>query len=142
MTQIELFNESTIEIPLIVSDYQTLLEKVSAGEKVSFSLIEIVYVDETGIQQVNKQYLQHDYVTDIITFSYTDEDSIQTSSDIEGTLYMCAPRIIEQASELNVDHVEEFKRVFIHGLLHLSGHDDQTADAKSIMTQKENKYLL
>ncbi len=142
MTQIELFNESTIEIPLENSEYETLLAKVSSGENVSFSLIEIVYVDETGIQQVNKQYLQRDYVTDIITFSYTDENDVQTTSEVEGTLYMCAPRIIEQANELNVDRVEEFKRVFIHGLLHLCGFDDQSADAKSIMTQKENQYLL
>jgi rRNA maturation RNase YbeY len=142
LTQIELFNESTIEIPLENSEYETLLAKVSSGENVSFSLIEIVYVDETGIQQVNKQYLQRDYVTDIITFSYTDENDVQTTSEVEGTLYMCAPRIIEQANELNVDRVEEFKRVFIHGLLHLCGFDDQSADAKSIMTQKENQYLL
>jgi probable rRNA maturation factor len=142
LTQIELFNESTTEIPLEESDYETLLAKVSAGENVTFSLIEIVYVDETGIQEVNKQYLERDYVTDIITFSYADEDSDQTNSDIEGTLYMCAPRIIEQANELNVDHVEEFKRVFIHGLLHLCGHDDQNSDAKSQMTIKENQYLL
>lgn len=141
MTELEIFNESGQSIPLDKNQFENIISKVSEGEKVNFTLVEIVYVDETGIQNVNTEYLGRDYITDIITFNYTDDSVVTNKADIEGTIYMCPQRIIEQAKELNVEQNEEFKRIFIHGLLHLCGYNDDTKVQKLQMTKKEDQYL-
>ncbi len=135
---IQLFNESSVEIPLSSSVCARITSSLAENEDCSFDLIEIVYVDEDEIVRINKEHLDRDYVTDIITFRY-DNDSRNT--DIEGTLFCCAPRILEQAREFNESPHREFLRIFIHGLLHLAGYEDNTEDKKRVMTQKENDYL-
>lgn len=135
---IQLYNESGKEIPIDFEVIREYLLKVATQEDCSFSLLEVVYVDESGIVDINQEYLSRDYVTDIISFRY-DED--QDNTNIEGTLYCCAQRIYEQALELNEDIEREFKRILIHGLLHLCGYEDDTPGAKEKMTQRENYYL-
>ncbi|MGK7370747.1 MAG: rRNA maturation RNase YbeY, partial [Candidatus Halalkalibacterium sp. M3_1C_030] len=123
----QLFNESGKEIPIDLEIIRKCLSEVKAKEDCSFSLLEVVYVDESGIVEINQEYLERDYVTDIISFRY-DED--EYNMNIEGTLFCCAQRIYEQAHELNEDIEKEFKRILIHGLLHLCGYDDQSSEAK------------
>lgn len=135
---IQLFNESGKELPIDVATIRRSVAEVEKHESCSYSLIEVVYVDEASIIDINKEYLDRDYVTDIITFRYNEDE---TGNYIEGTLYCCAQRIYEQSSELNVDAQTEFKRILIHGLLHLCGYDDQSPKAKEEMTSKENFYL-
>ncbi len=101
-------------------------------------MVEVVYVDEEGIIEINKKYLQRDYVTDIISFNY-DED--EGKKNIEGTLYCCAPRIYEQSTEIGEKPETEFFRILIHGLLHLVGYDDQSDEERANMRTKENFYL-
>lgn len=145
MVDFEVFNESGIEIPLTNADFEVILETVQTGEKVTFGFIEIVYVDEKTIIEVNKEHLGRGYVTDVITFTYEDSDDEELNAldgtDIDGTIYMCAQRIAEQAEEFGTDQAQEFKRIIIHGLLHLCGFDDSTEELKQAMTQKENHYL-
>ncbi|MCC5925266.1 MAG: rRNA maturation RNase YbeY [Bacteroidetes bacterium] len=120
------------------------MDSIQDGENVTFGFIEIVYVNEDEIVKVNQDHLGRDYITDIITFTYSSEDdefNALDGTDIDGTIYMCAPRIIEQSKELNVSVKQEFKRIFIHGLLHLCGYDDNTYELKKVMTSKENAYL-
>jgi probable rRNA maturation factor len=142
LEQIDLFNESGLDIPLLESDFLEMAKLVSIGESRYFSLLELVYVDEKTIVEVNKKYLNRDYVTDIITFPYSDSESDLTSQEIEGTIYMCNQRIREQADELSLPITEEFRRVYIHGLLHLCGYNDDNSESKMKMTAKENYYLL
>ena len=104
----------------------------------SFSFIEVVYVDEKEITHINQKHLSHDYVTDIITFSYHDPSE---NEPVEATLFCCAPRIQEQAVEFGVDADTEFLRVYIHGLLHLAGYSDELPDQKAVMREKENFYI-
>lgn len=139
MIDIEIFNESGLEIPIDKAELVLLAEKVANGEGKSISWLELVYVDESGIVEVNNRFLGRSYVTDIITFSYSDEED--SSNEIEGTIYMCNQRIREQSSELNTSIDEEFKRIFVHGVLHLCGYDDQDAESKDQMTTLENNYL-
>jgi len=145
LADIEVFNESGIETPLTSGDFQAILNKVESGEGVQFGLIEIVYVNEEQIVEVNSNHLGRDYITDIITFTYggTDDEELNAldGTDIDGTIYMCAPRIIEQATELGISDKHEFSRIFIHGLLHLCGFDDTNEELKAQMTRKENEYL-
>jgi probable rRNA maturation factor len=141
LEHIELFNESGLDIPLSESDLLKIANLVSKGENRYFSLLELVYVDEKTIIEVNKKYLNHDYVTDIITFPYSEAGTDLISQEIEGTIYMCTQRIIEQSDELTIPAKEEFSRVYIHGLLHLCGYHDDNQSSKQEMTEKENFYL-
>lgn len=133
-----LSNPSGLPIPVIEAELEAIMSLIEEQEHIRFREIELVYVDEDHIIEVNKEYLDRDYVTDIISFRY-DED--ETNSTIEGTLFCCAPRIIEQSSEAETSIESEFYRIFIHGLLHLAGYDDQTKDDKETMTSLENSYL-
>ncbi len=135
---IQLFNTSGIEIPINESDAIFLLNAVSDYFESVFELVEVVYVGEDEIQRINNQYLEHNYVTDIITFRL---DEQQSDAEIEGTIYCCAPRIAEQANEFNQDKKTEFLRVLVHGLIHLNGLDDQTPEEKKEMTRLENHFL-
>ncbi|NBC67012.1 MAG: rRNA maturation RNase YbeY [Bacteroidetes bacterium] len=139
---LSVYNPSNFNLPVELIDLESIIGIIQSGEKVTFNLVELVYVDEEGIIEINKKYLERDYVTDIISFNYNDEqDSVPSKEGIEGTLYCCAPRIAEQSSEMTSDIQQEFYRIFIHGLLHLAGYDDTSRDEKNIMTQLENHYL-
>ena len=139
MIDLEIFNESGLEIPLAKSEFLKLTDIISKGENKNICWLELVYVNEKGIVDINKQFLGRSYITDVITFSYTEPEQIST--DIEGTIYMCNQRIREQSIEFHSPIEDEFKRIFVHGLLHLCGYDDETPDSKLLMTTLENKYL-
>lgn len=130
-------NPSQFNLPVNAPALERLLQIIEKEENSSFSLVEVVYVDEEGIIEINKEYLDRDYVTDIISFNYEDDPE----EGIEGTLYCCAPRIAEQSRELESDPEQEFYRIFIHGLLHLVGYEDSTTEEKEAMTKLENHYL-
>ena len=138
LSPIEIFNTSGLDLPFAESEAAFLLSEVSADQQCAFSFVEIVFVNENEIVRVNKEFLERDYVTDIISFRY-DED--ETNQEIEGTLYCCAQRISEQAQDYSNSEKEEFLRVLVHGLIHLVGYDDRTAEEKAEMTRLENKYL-
>lgn len=131
-------NTSGTDIPIDQSSLTSLLEIVETEQPVKFSEVELVYVDEEEIIRINKEFLDHDYVTDIITFRY---DEGPGNNEIEATLYCCAPRIAEQSKEFNSGLENEFLRVFVHGLIHLAGYNDQTEEEKKKMTTLENRYL-
>lgn len=130
-------NVSNTEIPVPKDQFESVLQTVEDQENVRFQEIELVYVDEKEIVRINREHLNKEYVTDIITFRY-DEGMDQ---QIEGTLFCCSPRIKEQSKEFGTLESHEFLRIFAHGLLHLAGYDDLTKDQKTIMTQKENEIL-
>jgi rRNA maturation RNase YbeY len=135
---IQIFNTSGIEIPISESDAIFVLEQIQAHQNCEYETVELVYVDETEITRINKEYLDHDYVTDIITFRLDDGFDNAT---IEGTIYCCAQRITEQAAEFNQSQKDEFLRVMIHGLIHLIGYNDQTPEEKKEMTRLEDHFL-
>lgn len=135
---LQIFNTSGLDLPFKNDEAAFLLDLISKDQKSIFSFVELVYVDEAEIVRINKEFLERDYVTDIISFRYDEDESNQ---EIEGTLYCCAQRIAEQAKEFADSEKQEFLRVFVHGLIHLLGYDDQTPEEKSEMTRLENKYL-
>lgn len=136
-------NPSRFNLPVNQDILEEILHLIEAGENVTFQLVELVYVDEEEIVKINQKYLARDYVTDIISFNYDDEDETTDSSKkkIEGTLYCCAPRIEEQSREIESDPELEFYRIFVHGLLHLAGYNDSSPEEKETMTRLENHYL-
>lgn len=135
---IQVFNQSVCTIPIEDSIYPKIAATIADEEQSSINFVEVVYVDEDEIVRVNNEHLDRDYVTDIITFRY---DDASTKKDIEGTMFCCAPRIIEQAEEFNESIEQEFLRIYIHGLLHLIGYEDKSEKQKQQMTAKEDTYL-
>lgn len=130
-------NESGETLPFREAELLRLMEMVEECESIRFKEIELVYVDEQEIVRINSEYLDRNYVTDIITFRY-DEN---TPKAIEGTLYCCSSRIIEQSAEFDDNLKIEYLRVFVHGLIHLAGYDDQTPREKERMTELEDRFL-
>ncbi len=92
-------------------------------------------VSREKIVEVNKRYLHHDYPTDIITFDYC------SNNKIAGDIFICPDVIAENAKDLFIDYNEELNRVIVHGLLHLMGYEDKTAEGKKIMRNKEDQAL-
>lgn len=136
---IQLFNQTDLSPPLDGVTCIQLANLISKKEEASFSFVEVVYVGEDEIVRINKEHLDRDYVTDIITFRYDDSPN---KENIEGTMFCCAPRIVEQAKEFGESTEKEFLRIYIHGLLHLIGYEDKSEPAKKEMTGKEDTYLL
>lgn len=136
---ISLINTDGFDLPLSEKDLISLAEIVQDLRSVRFRSVEVAYVDEDEIVHINKEFLDRDYVTDIISFRYDEHED--PSDGIEGTLFCCAPRISEQSGEFESDERSEFLRVAVHGLLHLTGLDDQTPDDKSEMTRLEDLCL-
>ncbi len=97
--------------------------------------IAFVFCNDDRILEVNKQYLQHDYFTDIITFDYTE------GNRISGDIFISIDTVKSNASEFQQDFLAELHRIIIHGILHLCGNDDKTPELRKEMTQKENDAL-
>lgn len=97
--------------------------------------IAYIFCNNERILEINRQYLQHDYYTDIITF----DDSTDTT--ISGDIFISLETVKSNAEDFSVDFEEELHRVIIHGILHLCGQDDITPELKAEMTRKENKAL-
>lgn len=100
--------------------------------------ISYLFTDDEGILMVNRQYLDHDYYTDIITFNTQIEEDEQT---IFGDIVISLDTVQSNARLFGTDYSEELHRVLIHGVLHLIGLDDHTTDEKQAMRSAEDKAL-
>lgn len=132
----EIFNETEESVPFTRTQLSAIIGHLEQNESCVFGTVEVVFVGDESIQQLNLEYLGHDYVTDIITFPYH-EDKLS----IEGTLFCCIPQIRRQSAEYETSFESETLRIVIHGLLHLIGYEDQSDQQQSIMTALENKYI-
>lgn len=94
-----------------------------------------VFCNDEYLLEMNREYLQHDYYTDIITFNYNEGNSLS------GDLFISWDRIKDNATLLGVSQMEELSRVMIHGVLHLIGFDDKSEEDQTIMTNMENEML-
>ena len=97
--------------------------------------IHYIFCDDEKILEINRQFLQHDYYTDIITFDYCEGDTLS------GDIFISIDTVTANAKEYSVSFDEELKRVMIHGILHLCGQNDKTADEQQEMRIKENNAL-
>ena len=125
-----------VEMPHIKKRETTEWVKAVAqtyGKKVG----EIAYIfcSDEKILEVNRQYLQHDYYTDIITFDYTE------GNRITGDLFISLDTVRTNAEQFGATYDTELHRVIIHGILHLCGINDKGPGEREIMEQAENKAL-
>jgi rRNA maturation RNase YbeY len=103
-----------------------------------FKLKELTYVfcSDAYLLPLNQQYLDHDTLTDIITF-----DNSEVEGEILGDIFISIERVRENAVKFNITETDELHRVIIHGALHLLGYTDKSVVTKQKMTQKEDEYL-
>jgi metalloprotein, YbeY/UPF0054 family len=94
-----------------------------------------IFCSDEKILEVNKQYLQHDYYTDIITFDYNEEDVLF------GEIYISLDTVKSNSEQFGTDYNEELHRIIIHGVLHLCGVNDKNIDEKAKMTASEDAAL-
>lgn len=111
------------------------LKLVAESEIRRLGDISIIFCSDKKILEVNLEYLQHDYYTDIITFDYCESDRLN------GDLFISVDSVRENASFYGTEFSEELNRVIVHGILHLIGYDDHSEKDKKLMRQKENYYL-
>jgi probable rRNA maturation factor len=110
---------------------------VLEGEGVPEYEISLALVDNPTIHRLNKQYLDHDEPTDVLSFPY----SAANSKKLEGELVIGVEIALEQAKERGHDVQAELALYVVHGLLHLCGYDDKSADAEKEMRERERHYL-
>ncbi len=101
-----------------------------------------IFCNDDKILEVNRQYLQHDYYTDIITFDYSDDILLTGKKDtIAGDLFISLDTVRTNAEQQGAPYEEELHRVIIHGILHLCGINDKGPGEREIMEAAENKAL-
>ena len=112
-----------------------LISEIIREEGYKCELIEYIFTDDELILQLNKEFLEHDYYTDVITFDYSVENVIN------GEIYISLETVKENSVNYNVSLKEELIRVIIHGVLHLVGYNDSTGEEKVIMKSMEDFWL-
>ena len=111
------------------------IKKVALSYNKRIGDINYIFCNDEKILEVNKQFLQHDYYTDIITFDYTVKDRIS------GDLFISLDTVKSNTELFQQDYEQELHRVIIHGILHLCGINDKGEGEREIMEEAENKAL-
>lgn len=117
------------------------LKKTAEAENKKISELNYISCSDEYLLELNKQYLKHNTLTDIITFDYSNERKQDVEFRVSGDIYISIPRVKENAKKFGVDFRDELHRVMVHGLLHLFGYKDKKAVDKTKMKQKEDFYL-
>jgi len=118
-----------------VRSRQWLLVVISHEDKIAGD-INYIFCNDNYLADINWRYLQHDTLTDIITFPTTESDTI-----VSGEIYISFERVKENAKNLGLSFDDEFDRVLVHGILHLIGYNDHRPLEKQQMRAKEDYYL-
>lgn len=111
------------------------LKQIIENKGYKLGTLSYILCDDDYLLEINKQYLQHEFYTDIITFDYV-EDGV-----INGDIFISVDRVKENALLFGVSEREELMRVFAHGVLHLSGLKDATSEEATQMRKAENESL-
>ena len=111
------------------------IKSVAADYGFAVGNINYIFCSDERELEVNRQFLGHDYYTDIITFDYS------TPSTLNGDIFISLDTVRSNAEQRGIPFINELYRILIHGVLHLTGQGDKTPETKAQMTEKENKAL-
>ncbi len=116
--------------------YADWISKVISSEIKNEGDINYIFCDDDYLIEINQQYLNHDTLTDIISFDYS------IGNELHGDIFISVERVRENAIDFNVSFEDELKRVMIHGILHYCGYKDKTEDEEKVMRAKEEEKML
>jgi len=130
---LQIYNTTKKEFPEEMLEKALLL--LLKNEGCTVDSIVGVYCGNKMMRRINREFLQHDYPTDTITFRYS------KGSDIDGEFYVSLDMVKENAERFTADFQQELLRVTFHSALHLIGYDDQSPEDRTLMQEKEAFYL-
>ncbi len=111
-----------------------IVKIIAEGEDREFASLSVVFADHPTVLELNREWLDHDWHTDVISFLLEDDP-------IEGEVYVDVETAMEQFEEFGSSLKTEIERYLIHGILHLCSHDDATDDQREAMRVLEDRYL-
>jgi len=111
------------------------LSKVIISENKHEGEINYIFCDDNYLVEINQQYLDHDTLTDIISFDYS------IGKELHGDVFISVERVVENAEDFNVTFEEELRRVIVHGILHYCGYKDKNEEDENLMRQKEEEKM-
>lgn len=130
------FQAENIELPTLNwPKVDRWIRATAADYGFSVGNLNYIFCNDEKILAVNREFLEHDYYTDIITFDYT------TRTRVNGDIFISIDTVKSNAEQVGTSYEQELHRIIIHGLLHLTGQADKTPETKAVMTEKENKAL-
>jgi len=132
---INIFFEDTDEFDLSKLNVESNIEKLVTNEDRTLGDVNYILCSDAYLLDINRQYLNHDYYTDVISFDYC-EDNV-----ISGDIFISVDTVADNAKEYGVTFEKELARVMIHGVLHFVGYNDKSDEEVPIMRAKENQYL-
>lgn len=132
--EIEIFNNHP-QLQVEADPAVALVKSLLIDEALTAAYIHIIFVDDAFLQNLHQEFLSDDSPTDVITFELGSENLT------EGEIYISLDRAADHAREFQVETSAEIARLIIHGILHLNGYDDQTAEEQQQMRAKEEFYL-
>jgi len=122
---------------LEAAQIRTLVERMAAAERMKVDEVSIVLADHATVLDLNRRFLGHDYITDVLSFPLGEEDA----TGLAGEVYVDLDTAAERHEEFNASFTEEALRYVIHGVLHLMDYADTTEEGRQNMRAKENHYL-
>jgi rRNA maturation RNase YbeY len=124
--EFELYNENQVA---------TWISAVIFSENKKEGDINYIFCDDNYLLNLNEQYLDHDTLTDIISFDYS------VGNELHGDIFISIERVRDNAQDFNVTFEEELKRVLVHGVLHYCGYKDKSEDDTKLMRSKEDEKI-
>lgn len=127
--------ETDFSLPKEEAIFEKWIAKIIASEGKTMGEINYIFCDDDYLHEINVQYLDHDTLTDIITFDYTE------NNEISGDIFISVERVKDNANDFSVSFETELLRVMAHGILHLCGYKDKTDADSQQMRQKEEEKM-
>jgi len=132
---VNFFFENTDEFDVSNLNVENNIETLVSNENKKMGEVNYIFCSDDYLLNINRQYLNHDYYTDVISFDYCEDDVIS------GDIFISVDTVRDNAQEYKVEFIKELERVMIHGVLHFVGYKDKTDEDSKVMRQKENQYL-
>jgi rRNA maturation RNase YbeY len=125
-TDFELSNET---------QFSNWISAIIKSENKSEGEINYIFCDDNYLVEINQQYLNHDTLTDIISFDYS------IGNELNGDIFISIERVLDNANDFKTDFDNELKRVMAHGILHYCGYKDKTQAEENVMRSKEEEKI-
>ena len=132
---VNFFFEDIDEFEIKKLDVEKNIEKLVTNENRILGDVNYILCSDAYLLDINRQYLNHDYYTDVISFDYCEENVIS------GDIFISVDTVADNAKEYGTTFENELKRVMIHGVLHFVGYNDKSDEESKTMRAKENQYL-